>query len=119
MAQGGLPSTAPIRRAFDLLHAQVGSLDLEREPASVREAYGSQSSGQSALLARRLIEAGRTDGGFTGQLAAKERHRVGPLVGHPPKNASRVKGRLCPQFDRTFATLDRIFPTGVCWMRRW
>lgn len=48
------------RSAFELIvdgrvrHA----LDLEREPAAVRDRYGRNKIGQSLLLARRLIEAG-------------------------------------------------------------
>ncbi len=34
------------------------AFDLDREPASVRDAYGRHKFGQSCLLARRLIEAG-------------------------------------------------------------
>ncbi len=56
------------RRTWDDLqgkaHALLSSptthaaLDLSREPAAVREAYGRTSFGQSCLLGRRLVEAG-------------------------------------------------------------
>ena len=48
------------RSAFELIvDGRVRqALDLEREPASVRERYGLNKIGQSLLLARRLIEAG-------------------------------------------------------------
>jgi uncharacterized protein (DUF1501 family) len=48
------------RRAYDLLASREGvaALDLAREPARIREAYGQTSFGQSCLLGRRLVEAG-------------------------------------------------------------
>lgn len=47
------------RRAYSLLTQPDarGALDLSREPAKAREAYGQTSFGQSCLLARRLVEA--------------------------------------------------------------
>ena len=48
--------------AYDLL-TQAGvreAFDLSREPASVRDEYGRHTFGQSALLARRLVEHGVT-----------------------------------------------------------
>jgi hypothetical protein len=48
------------QRAYDLLAAPGTQkvFDLAREPASVRDAYGYSSFGQSCLLGRRLVEAG-------------------------------------------------------------
>jgi hypothetical protein len=48
------------RRALSLLTSPQGvaALDLSREPAKIREAYGQTSFGQSCLLGRRLVEAG-------------------------------------------------------------
>ena len=48
------------QRAYALLTSPEGiaALDLSREPAKVREAYGQTSFGQSCLLGRRLVEAG-------------------------------------------------------------
>jgi len=48
------------RRALALLTSPQGvaALDLAREPAKTRDAYGQTSFGQSCLLGRRLIEAG-------------------------------------------------------------
>ena len=48
------------RRAYDLLSSREGvaALDLGRESAASREAYGQTSFGQSCLLGRRLVEAG-------------------------------------------------------------
>jgi hypothetical protein len=48
------------QRAYALLMSSAGiaALDLAREPAKSREAYGQTSFGQSCLLGRRLVEAG-------------------------------------------------------------
>jgi hypothetical protein len=48
------------RQAYDLLAAKNvrQAFDLAREPLAVRERYGLDRSGQSCLLARRLVEAG-------------------------------------------------------------
>jgi hypothetical protein len=47
-------------KAFDLLLAQKAreSFDVSREPTALRERYGRDLFGSSALLARRLVEAG-------------------------------------------------------------
>lgn len=47
-------------RAYDLLTSQATrrALDINSEPAAVRERYGRTTFGQSTLLARRLVEAG-------------------------------------------------------------
>ncbi|MBM3457398.1 MAG: DUF1501 domain-containing protein [Armatimonadetes bacterium] len=51
---------AVYQRAFELLGAArvQQALDLGREPASLRDRYGRHTFGQSALLARRLVERG-------------------------------------------------------------
>src|SRR5207249_3412082 len=48
------------RRAYQLLASPASrdAFDLTREPARVRENYGSSPFGQNCLLARRLVEAG-------------------------------------------------------------
>ena len=50
------------RAAFDLVTGDVtgAAFDLEQEDAKTRERYGHNRSGQTALLARRLVEAGVT-----------------------------------------------------------
>lgn len=51
-------------RYYDLAHTLIASrqslaaLDVEREPARVREAYGPHRFGQCCLIARRLVESG-------------------------------------------------------------
>jgi hypothetical protein len=63
------PAVAPARRAslerhYELAHTLIASraslqaLDVAREPARVREAYGPHRFGQCCLIARRLVEAG-------------------------------------------------------------
>jgi hypothetical protein len=63
----GNRTPAPIERMsrqFELAHTLVASrqsltaLDVAREPASVREAYGPHRFGQCCLIARRLVESG-------------------------------------------------------------
>ncbi len=51
---------AHYRRAFDLLTSRqvAAAFDISAEPDRVRDAYGRHTFGQSALLARRLVEAG-------------------------------------------------------------
>jgi hypothetical protein len=48
------------QQALDILSAPSvqQAFDIEREPAALRERYGNHRQGQSALLARRLVEAG-------------------------------------------------------------
>ncbi len=47
-------------RAFDLISSPAAqqAFDISREPAATRDRYGRHIFGQSALLARRLVEAG-------------------------------------------------------------
>lgn len=53
-----------MERHYELAHTLIASrqsleaLDVEREPAALREAYGPHRFGQCCLIARRLVEAG-------------------------------------------------------------
>jgi hypothetical protein len=91
------------RRAYSLIENRAAEvLDLRREPAHLRERYGSTTVGQSLLLARRLVEAGVplitvnwqdetiTDGVNT----CWDTHQ---------NNFSKLKNLLCPIFDRAFS----------------
>jgi uncharacterized protein (DUF1501 family) len=78
---------------------------MDREPASVREAYGRHKFGQSALLARRLIEAGVRMVQLNWPRESGDTAVGNPLWDTHSKNAERVREVLCPQFDRTYATL--------------
>ena len=96
------------------------TLDLEREPRSLRESYGPTLFGQSCLAARRLVEAGSKFvtvfwdgfGQFSG--CAWDTHS-----NHYP----RLKEYLLPGFDRAYPALIRdlesrgmLDGTLVVWM---
>jgi hypothetical protein len=57
-------SPGRLERHYELAHSLIAStsttkaLDLEAEPARLREAYGSHRFGQCCLIARRLVESG-------------------------------------------------------------
>ncbi|MBM3996165.1 MAG: DUF1501 domain-containing protein [Planctomycetes bacterium] len=107
-----LDATAPAQaldpyyaRAFDLVSSPVAqrAFDINAEPAAMRERYGRHIFGQSALLARRLVEAGvrlvhvnwvRHDNGFGGQ--GYDSHR---------DHLTWARTELLPPTDRAFAAL--------------
>lgn len=95
------------QKAFDLLHAEASrrAFELEREPGALRDAYGAHKFGRSVLLARRLIEAGTRLVQVNWPREGKAEVAGSPLWDTHASNASRVRDVLCPQFDRTFATL--------------
>ena len=104
------------QRAFDLLHSESSraAFALEKEPAVLREAYGSHKFGQSVLLARRLIEAGTRLVQVNWPREGDKEVKGSPLWDTHANNASRVRDVLCPQFDRTFATLiDDLHQRGL------
>lgn len=77
------------------------ALNLDREPAAIRERYGHHLFGQSALMGRRLIEAGSRIvtvlwDEFAANNSAWDTHN----------NQTRRLGReLCPGLDQTLAAL--------------
>ena len=78
-----------------------GALRLEREPVALRERYGRHLFGQSALLARRLIEAGSRIvtvlwDEFVENNSAWDTHN---------NLTRRLGSELCPGFDQAFAAL--------------
>jgi len=93
-----------VAAGLDRFHAQAldilrndktqRAFQLETEPASVREAYGTTPFGQSALAARRLIEAGVRF--VTVSLGGWDTHR---------DNFTALKTRLLPQVDKVLSTL--------------
>ena len=95
------------QKAFDLLHASTSrrAFEIERESSALRSAYGSHKFGQSALLARRLVEAGTRLVQVNWPREGKAEVAGSPLWDTHANNAGRVRDVLCPQFDRTFATL--------------
>ena len=95
------------QRAFEVIHSPKSrqAFELDREKSSVRDRYGRHKFGQSALLARRLVEAGV-------RLVQLNwpRENGDTMIGNPlwdthSKNAERIKDVLAPQFDITYATL--------------
>jgi uncharacterized protein (DUF1501 family) len=97
-------------QAIDLVASAAAqkAFDLSQEPARTRDRYGRHTFGQSALVARRLIEAGvrlvqvnfvRHDNGKGGQ--GYDSHGVPP---NPP-HLRWAKDELLPPTDAAFAAL--------------
>lgn len=95
------------QQAFEMLSSGATRLafELDRESPALRARYGPHKFGQSALLARRLIEAGvrlvqvnfpREPGDLSSPNPLWDTHR---------KNTDRLKANLCPPFDRAFPAL--------------
>ncbi|HWB03838.1 MAG TPA: DUF1501 domain-containing protein [Verrucomicrobiales bacterium] len=95
------------QKAFDLLHSEQNraAFALERESPALREAYGPHKFGQSVLLARRLVEAGTRLVQVNWPREGDKEVKGSPLWDTHANNSGRVRDVLCPQFDRTFATL--------------
>jgi uncharacterized protein (DUF1501 family) len=88
------------QRAFDLLtgKAVAAAFDIAKEPARLRDAYGRHTFGQSALLARRLVEAGVTF--VTVNCVPWDHHGTPPQL----KTEEGAK-KLIPPLDRALAAL--------------
>ena len=92
------------QKAFDLISSPLAkkAFAISEEREKLREAYGRTAVGQSALLARRLIEAGVRlatvfHGGYDSHVRNQERH-----------------GKLVPEFDQAFsALLDDLDERGL------
>ncbi|MCC6585843.1 MAG: DUF1501 domain-containing protein [Bryobacterales bacterium] len=82
------------------------AFDLSKEPEKLKDKYGRDAVGQSALLARRLVEAGArfvTAAGFHSN--SWDTHA---------KNDEGHRDRLCPPLDRTLsALLDDLNERGL------
>jgi uncharacterized protein (DUF1501 family) len=88
------------QRAFDLLtspHA-ARAFDINAEPAALRDQYGRHTFGQSALLARRLVEAGVTF--VTVNCVDWDHHGTA----NRPKTAEGARAQI-PPLDRAVAAL--------------
>ncbi len=111
---GDLPSVQEYRsfreKALDLVSSAgaQSAFDLSKEPAKVRDWYGRHHFGQSALVARRLVEAGtrvvqvnfiRHDTGKGGQ--GYDSHAAPGYPQHLPW----LKDELLPPTDAAFAAL--------------
>lgn len=88
------------RRALELVTSSATrrALDLREEPAAVRDAYGRHLFGQSALLARRLVEAGTRF--VTVHYDACDGYGWDSHV-----HSHDVRERLLPTFDQTLSAL--------------
>jgi hypothetical protein len=90
------------QRAFTLLTAPrtKQAFDLSREPAKLRDRYGRHTMGQSALLARRLVEAGVP---FVTVFSHTDVDK-GSWDTHQ-KHEERVRKELLPPADESFSAL--------------
>ena len=105
------------RRAYELLvnPAARHAFDLTRESPKTRDRYGQTSFGQSALLARRLVEAG-----VPYVQLNYSRHPEGITPGYEfgwdthIYNFEMLQDQHCPIFDRAFsALLDDLEARGL------
>jgi len=86
-------TSAECRRAFDI----------NGEDPKVRDRYGRNSWGQSALLARRLVESGVTF--VTVNMGGWDTHN---------NNFNELKNRILPQYDRAISALIQdIYDRGI------
>jgi hypothetical protein len=82
------------------------AFDLSKEPEKLREKYGKDTVGQSALYARRLVEAGARFVTAAGYHALSWDTHADNDKGH--------KDKLCPTFDRTISVLlDDLSDRGL------
>ncbi|HJZ56347.1 MAG TPA: DUF1501 domain-containing protein, partial [Gemmataceae bacterium] len=88
------------QRAFDLLTSKqaAAAFDIAAEPDKVRDRYGRHTFGQSALLARRLVEAGVTF--VTVNCVPWDHHGNGGRM-----RTEEGAKLLIPPFDRAIAAL--------------
>jgi hypothetical protein len=88
------------KRAFELANSQPirEALDIRREPASIRDRYGRHLFGQSALLGRRLIEAGARF--VTVQWEAPDGYSWDSHI-----HSNDVEKQLSPRLDQTYSAL--------------
>jgi uncharacterized protein (DUF1501 family) len=98
--RGAADRDAHYQRAFQLLTGPrvARAFDIGAEPARVRDRYGRHTFGQSALLARRLVEAGVTF--VTVNCVPWDHHGTGGRY----RTAEGAK-RLIPPLDRAVAAL--------------
>ena len=106
--RGGMAATFDRQQqgAFDiLLSAQSGgAVQLEREPAAVRDRYGRTPFGQSVLLARRFLQAGVRLVQVNWYRGADE-PSDNPCWDSHTKESLRLKTVLMPPLDQGFSAL--------------
>jgi hypothetical protein len=90
-----------------LLNSQVReAFDLSKEPEKLRDRYGRDTIGQSALMARRLVEAGT-------RFVTAAGYHSNSWDTHA-RNDEGHRDRLCPTLDRTLsALLDDLSERGL------
>jgi hypothetical protein len=95
------------QRAFELIHSESSrsALEIEREPAAMRDRYGRGRFGQSVLLARRLVEAGTRLVQVNWPREPGDLNVGSPLWDTHQRNGPRVRDVLAPQFDVAYAAL--------------
>ena len=95
------------QRAFDLIHSAESraALEIEREPALMRDLYGRGKFGQSVLLARRLVEAGTRLVQVNWPREPGDFNQGSPLWDTHQRNGPRVRDVLAPQFDVAYSAL--------------
>ncbi|MCU0706551.1 MAG: DUF1501 domain-containing protein [Fimbriiglobus sp.] len=97
--------------AFKLLHTKSvrEAFDLSRESEQTRDAYGRHRSGQSCLLARRLLEAGVpwVTAFFNHTIRGQDKSEETNEYGWDTHNDifAALKDHLLPRFDQTFTAL--------------
>jgi len=96
------------------------ALDLSREPAEVRDAYGRHKFGQCCLLARRLVEAGVP---FVQVNWHRDANDDTPMWDAHWKLEDNLKRKLMPPMDQAYPTLledlqqrGLLAETLVLWM---
>ena len=97
------------RRALELLTntTSAAALDVSSEPAAVRDRYGRHTFGQSALVARRLVEAGTPF--VTVNCVPWDHHGTAPQM----KTEEGAK-KLIPPLDRAIgALIDDLIARGL------
>jgi hypothetical protein len=94
------------QQAFDLLRSATGggAMQLDREPAVMRDRYGRSPFGQSVLLARRLVEAGVSLVQVNWYRGPDE-PSDNPCWDSHVSESQRLKQVLCPPMDQAFAAL--------------
>jgi hypothetical protein len=94
-------------RAFDVVQS-AGARDafaIERESSTLRDRYGRHKFGQSALLARRLVEAGVRLVQVNWPREPGDDKTGFPVWDTHKNNSARLREVLCPQFDSAFSAL--------------
>jgi hypothetical protein len=110
------PDQAGELRHYDRLTSQALALlgskesteafELGRESDKTRDRYGRTQFGQSALLARRLVEAGVSHVHVNWFRDLKDpANNAAPMWDSHVKESERLKNVLCPAFDAAFSAL--------------